>query len=1081
MTKQAEILPNSIQETFRNQIKKRDLIDKKIENSNLTKELDKIEAYLDLMLNESKSRNLLKDISSSSPFSSKTSYINIDYSPTSSSAHTSRFSVFNNSKKAASESNLVETSNLKFCSISSLSPDQKSSLLDISFSSSNNSQLFESMLDTKKKLKSNSNTSVTFISDYSDNSFMHPNKKRQDVYENGWIMKETIVKASNRLGLMKGSCPRKNNKKNSLSTLSFDSPDDESFKKEFIYPISLRYYHHLYELKHKKTQPVLYKKIIGNNRSKSSSHSNDEPVLINLINTKKTEKNERNYYKYLDLMKDLIYFNNNNSKSFNLSRSTSLSSSLNSEDTPEIKRFDRRKSFLLSRDEPKIKLNDFFYLNKKRSLSSKNSKSIDNIDTDISDLLDQILDQKNQRSKSELRNKSFFKSSSPPRHRNSKSRYGKKSLRNRKKYQDEKSSMDTIDLIDTSLDSNNKKISNELNNSSKEVKLSIDTKSSGGGLVTAEIKLNDKSVEFDLAKVDKTKYELKLLPKQIGEYKVFVYLNNQFVKGSPFLINVNSLDEEITSDDISSESYHKSLLKSLDLEPIKLDNNQVGFSDLMNISPHNNNFSSQNTSSISPAKSIKSDVFELSGSEDLIVGEEVKLNVKVIDYGNKKYKNKIPKIDTKVVHEDKMIPHQLDQVSDGLFQIKFLPAIKGVYNVFFLKDGQTIDGCPYKLNIKGRYLRSIEQPSYAQVGVPYILNVEYCNTTNLKAIVFTEKEHSNSLSKKNITKLVNMPVEKIIQNDSRISLKFLPLHSTEHIIDITDNGLSIEGFPIRINVFPNKEIFLINENINGLRLGSLAKFRIYLNGHKDSLNLRITNIDYGEGQYATFLLNDNYEQVNHVFGAMCKFLRINNSRIKNRELMIENGLTRVSFTIFEEENQPPNSVLIEDLKKIIETEKFLIIDQSLNKTIRALKNSFKFGSKGENVGFKLMKQVNKNFDYLGEFKPSTIGRYRIDVENCNFPIQNSPFFINVYNPSLVEIVEMPRNFLIGSESKIEINLRKAGFTEFELIIESPNGLKLPYKIDSSFNYIARFIAQEIGLHKVYMKFGDCLVNGMFST
>lgn len=95
---------------------------------------------------------------------------------------------------------------------------------------------------------------------------------------------------------------------------------------------------------------------------------------------------------------------------------------------------------------------------------------------------------------------------------------------------------------------------------------------------------------------------------------------------------------------------------------------------------------------------------------------------------------------------------------------------------------------------------------------------------------------------KSIAKLVNLPVEKIIHSDSRLRLKFFPLHASEHIIDIIDNGLSIEGFPLTVNAFPNNEIFMVNENTNGVQVGCLARFRIYLNGIKDSLNIKITSI-----------------------------------------------------------------------------------------------------------------------------------------------------------------------------------------------------------------------------------------------
>lgn len=45
------------------------------------------------------------------------------------------------------------------------------------------------------------------------------------------------------------------------------------------------------------------------------------------------------------------------------------------------------------------------------------------------------------------------------------------------------------------------------------------------------------------------------------------------------------------------------------------------------------------------------------------------------------------------------------------------------------------------------------------------------------------------------------------------------------------------------------------------------------------------------------MLNDEYEQTQHVFGALCKFLRIGTSRIRNRELSTVAGKTRVRFDL----------------------------------------------------------------------------------------------------------------------------------------------------------------------------------------
>jgi hypothetical protein len=212
-------------------------------------------------------------------------------------------------------------------------------------------------------------------------------------------------------------------------------------------------------------------------------------------------------------------------------------------------------------------------------------------------------------------------------------------------------------------------------------------------------------------------------------------------------------------------------------------------------------------------------------------------------------------------------------------------------------------------------------------------------------------------------------------------------------------------------------------------------------------------LDAGDSQYVTFLLNDQYQQVQHIFGALCKFLRISPSRVRSRELTVENGLTRVCFHLIDDktscqDEQLTNASLIDDLKDIIESEKFTIIDLSIHKTVRALKGSLRYGPFGESVNVKLEKtpQVadtpsktnissSSSSEYLGEFKASSIGRYRIDVENFGLKILNSPYFINVYDPSCCEFIKKPDNFILGTENLIEsekIMILKTSYTSLTI-------------------------------------------------
>ena len=110
------------------------------------------------------------------------------------------------------------------------------------------------------------------------------------------------------------------------------------------------------------------------------------------------------------------------------------------------------------------------------------------------------------------------------------------------------------------------------------------------------------------------------------------------------------------------------------------------------------------------------------------------------------------------------------------------------------------------------------------------------------------------------------------------------------------------------------------------------------------------------------MLNDEYQQAQHIFGALAKFLRLNPLRIKSRELNIQNGRsqamkfqqktfethfraiqgqTRVSFSLLDSTAEQPSNHVLKELKQIINDEKYVIIDLSVQKTVSALKNSLK--------------------------------------------------------------------------------------------------------------------------------------------
>lgn len=250
------------------------------------------------------------------------------------------------------------------------------------------------------------------------------------------------------------------------------------------------------------------------------------------------------------------------------------------------------------------------------------------------------------------------------------------------------------------------------------------------------------------------------------------------------------------------------------------------------------------------------------------------------------------------------------------------------------------------------------------------------------------------------------------------------------------------------------------------------------------------DIDAGNIQHVSFLLEEDYVQIHQVFAALYKALHLSPTRVKNRELIKENGKTRVNFCLIEDSTMSHafSNTMVKMLKELINSDQFQI--QDVNRTIRAVPHSVRLGPRGENVGFKLEKQqgqnalssssgMSKNFDYMVDFKPTSLGRYRIDVENFNKPIINSPNFINVYDLSQVELLQIPDLFIVGNEHLIDINLNRAGHAPFDIVVESPSGIKLPFKVDNDLTKRIKFIPREKGVHRVFMKLGDYYIDGNF--
>jgi hypothetical protein len=109
--------------------------------------------------------------------------------------------------------------------------------------------------------------------------------------------------------------------------------------------------------------------------------------------------------------------------------------------------------------------------------------------------------------------------------------------------------------------------------------------------------------------------------------------------------------------------------------------------------------------------------------------------------------------------------------------------------------------------------------------------------------------------------------------------------------------------------------------------------------------LLFQDISIGNSQTVHFALNQNYSEIQHIIGALSQFLSLSNKRIKNRRAKTSDSRTIVSFKLNEIPNETSNKKVLNTLEKLVNLEKFKIIDNIANKTCIAIKGSFKYGKK----------------------------------------------------------------------------------------------------------------------------------------
>jgi len=192
----------------------------------------------------------------------------------------------------------------------------------------------------------------------------------------------------------------------------------------------------------------------------------------------------------------------------------------------------------------------------------------------------------------------------------------------------------------------------------------------------------------------------------------------------------------------------------------------------------------------------------------LVVGKEFQLRVFVTEKTSDKESSqttivKNAKITASVkFNNSEPVEHILEANPDGSFKIIATPQRPGNYFVSFYKDERRIEGSPYKLVVSGRMVKKILKPSYSQVGKPYILTLENYNPRqtrieiNKKRLTCLESSSLTSVSKSISSTTIDKALisyEKIIEEQNKLVVRFVPMEAVEYWIEIFEGGKLITG------------------------------------------------------------------------------------------------------------------------------------------------------------------------------------------------------------------------------------------------------------------------------------------------
>lgn len=408
-----------------------------------------------------------------------------------------------------------------------------------------------------------------------------------------------------------------------------------------------------------------------------------------------------------------------------------------------------------------------------------------------------------------------------------------------------------------------------------------------------------------------------------------------------------------------------------------------------------------------------------------------------------------------VVYNGKSIPHRMEDIGEGLFDVKFTPQNDGKHKIYVYFNGVEVKGSPHRLRVRptfdpltvtatGKGLKS------AQVGhvASFVITCRGAGHSDVDVKITAPSRKSVSYRLKD-------------KRNGTIVVEYTPHEVGEHIIEARIKGHPIKGGPYRCLAFDPKRVVV--SKIPESHMGKPTQFEIdTTQAGSGSLEVSVNG-----GQVTSTMKNISnqvyvtsfvpHKPVPHTIDVLFNKEHVPGSPFKctvheaSSDHVNVTGDALVSF-------QAGKPASLEVQAPGFQKEEIkLNIYSPTNKTI----------------AYQITEEHRHH--YSAEFTAYEVGSYQVEVYARGKKVPGSPFVTKGYDPSLIKVSDVPMG-VIGQLCHFEVDASHAGEGELEISI---NDGEVPNQVEvvGSGRCLVCFTPEEPKLHIIDIRFNGKTVPG----